>query len=269
MNHNINKKLYSVSFLRHLLSVKLRIVHALILRETITAYGKSFLGYIWAFITPICGISILVLFFTLAQREPPFGQSLALFFATGWLPYQFYKKISDSLMNVFDANFSLLSFPIVVPSSAIIARFLLLYLTNMLIIFIFYLGLITFSLADFPHSLIGLIIALNFTSLLGLGIGLTSASIARFFVSWKQCMSILSRPLFFISGIFFIPSLLNEEILNFLIYNPLLHAIEWVRNSTYTNYDSLVLNKSYLISFVIILLIFGFLLERVTRKINT
>jgi capsular polysaccharide transport system permease protein len=63
--------------------------------------------------------------------------------------------------------------------------------------------------------------------------------------------------------------LLNEEILNFLIYNPLLHAIEWVRNSTYTNYDSLVLNKSYLISFVIILLIFGFLLERVTRKINT
>ena len=55
----------------------------------------------------------IVFNFSYASRQPPFGQSLALFFATGFLTYEFYNKLSNSLMTVIDANKALLLYPIV------------------------------------------------------------------------------------------------------------------------------------------------------------
>ena len=94
--------------------IQMRVIVALLLRETRTTFGNSSLGYLWAILTPALGIVLLVLIFSFASRQPPFGQSLALFFATGFLTFEFYKKLSDSLMSVIDANKALLLYPVVI-----------------------------------------------------------------------------------------------------------------------------------------------------------
>ena len=76
------------------LNIQLRVIFALLLRETRTTFGNSSLGYLWAILTPAVGVGLLVLIFSFASRQPPFGQSLALFFATGFLTYEFYSKLS-------------------------------------------------------------------------------------------------------------------------------------------------------------------------------
>ena len=61
----------------------MRVIVALLLRETRTTFGNSSLGYLWAILTPALGVGLLVLIFSYASRQPPLtGQSLALFFAT-------------------------------------------------------------------------------------------------------------------------------------------------------------------------------------------
>lgn len=248
------------------LKIKFRVIIALILRETRTTFGNSNLGYLWALITPALGVAIFVLIFELAARQPPFGQSLALFFATGLLSYEYYNKLATGLMSVLDANKALLVYPIVTPTEVIFARFLLISITYLLVMFIFYSFLIFFGLANLPAYPFELIHAFVSIGLVGFAIGAFNSTMSSISQSWRHIYKIITRPLFLLSGIFFIPSLLPEKALNYLKWNPVLHLVEWVRVGYYPNYDSRILDKSFVISFALVFIVLGFFGERYYRN---
>lgn len=60
------------------LRLQLRVLHALMLREMITRYGSSRLGYLWALLEPIGFIAMLSLIFSQISNSPPVGRSFAL-----------------------------------------------------------------------------------------------------------------------------------------------------------------------------------------------
>ena len=254
-----NSEIYSA------IKIQLRVIIALVLRETRTTFGNSALGYLWAILTPALGVTILVLIFTFAARQPPFGQSLALFFATGLLTFSFYSKLATSLMTVIESNKSLLLYPIVTQVSTILARFILVSITYFIIFWLFFGILFLLGLAEAPSSFLNLLFAFGLTALLGLAIGLVNLSFLSIWNSWKFAWGIINRPFFFLSGVFFVPSLLPESIIDILKWNPVMHAIEFIRNSYYPNYDSLVLNVRYLLLFSFILIFIGTLGERALR----
>ena len=256
----------SIKSLLSPLRIQLRVILALLLREMKTTFGNSSLGYLWAILTPALGVGLLVLIFSFASRQPPFGQSLFLFFATGFLTFEFYKKLSNSLMNVIDSNKALLLYPVVTVTSAIAARFILITLTYFVIMLIFYGCLIFLGLAKFPSFPINLIMAFAAISLFGLGIGLINLFIISIWQSWRYVWKIFNRPMFFISGIFFIPSLLPDYALFYLKFNPVMHLIEWVRSAYYPNYDSRVLDCDFVIGLSFILIVFGLAGERCLRR---
>lgn len=248
------------------LRIHLRVVISLFLRETRASFGNSLLGYLWAILTPAAGVALLVIVFSFASRQPPFGQSLALFFATGFLTLSFFNKLTNSLMSSYDANKALLLYPIVKQYSVIISRLILVSLTYVIIQILFYGSLIIFGLASPPSDILLLIYANLIIALLGLGIGLLNLCLILVWDSWKYVWQILNRPLFFISGVFFIPSLLSDNFLIYLKWNPVLHLIEIVRNAYYPNYDSRVLSINYLIILSFITILLGLFFERVARK---
>ena len=71
-----------------------RAVAALILREMATTYGRSPGGYLWALLDPIAGLLVMTLIFTVMVQSPPLGESFALFYATGFLPFTIYNDIA-------------------------------------------------------------------------------------------------------------------------------------------------------------------------------
>ena len=94
--------------LRGALSVQGRVLYALILREALGKYGKSKLGYLWAFIEPLIQILVLVLVFSELGRESPVGGDLAWFFVTGIVPWFLYHNISHRLSGALGANQALM-----------------------------------------------------------------------------------------------------------------------------------------------------------------
>ena len=241
-------------------------MYALLLRESKLTFGNSRIGYLWAIISPIIGISLLVIIFSFASREPPFGQSLALFFSTGFLVFEFYRKLSVSLMRCLTSNKGLLVYPIVHPISIISARFLLITITYIIIFFLFYSALIILGLASYPNNYIEILCAFFSITLFGLSIGVFNLMMIKIWRSWEYFFQILNRPLFFISGIFFIPSLLPEKAIYYLKWNPIMHVIEWMRVGYYPNYYSSILDKNYILCLSFILLFLGLLGERNIRK---
>lgn len=249
-----------------LLQLQARVIAALILRETRATFGTSPVGYLWAIFTPAVSVAFLVFLFSLAGRQPPFGASLALFFATGALTLQFFNELSNKLMTVFDANHALLTYPIIKDVDALLARAILVAATYMLIMALFYGALIAMGLASLPARPEQVILAFLSSWLLGLGFGAVNAVVISLWESWIHIEKVLSRPLFFISGIFYVPSQLPQQARDILQWNPVLHLVEWFRHGFYPNYNSMVFDPWYPVAVGTGLLLLALAGERLFRK---
>lgn len=248
------------------LRVKARVIAALVLRESRVTFGSVKMGYFWAIFEPVLGTALLTLIFSYVTRHPPIGTSFPLFYATGILMFQLYQKLSGSLMAVFDANRGLMAYPLVKETDVVLARFILIVMTYLFVYIIFFAGLMIIGKAGFPHRLDQVLFAIAAMALLGLGAGLTNAVIYLLWPTWRRIEAVITRPLFFISGVFFIPDLFPPHIRYVLSWNPMMHAIDWVRVGYYSNYRSSTLDLGYLWFYIGVLLAVAFGAERLYRK---
>lgn len=245
---------------------KARIVATLTLRESRVTFGSAKLGYFWAIADPVLGTALLTFIFSFITRQPPLGQSFPLFFATGIITIQYYQKLSGSLMAVFEANKSLLVYPRITETDVIFGRFFIITATYLTIYIVFFSGLIFFGKATYPDRLDIVLVAILSIALLGFGVGVSNAVLCTIWPTWKRVESIATRPLFFLSGVFFIPDNFSANIRYYLSWNPILHAIDLFRVGYYASYQSRTLDLSYLWMCISLIVFISLGSERLFRK---
>lgn len=251
-----------------LIGLQLRVLATLVLRETRASFGSSSIGYLWAIITPAVSVSLLFFIFTVIDRQPPYGQSLALFFATGILTIEFFNKLSHTLMSAFNANKALLTYPLIKETDALFARLILISATYLVIMVLFYGGLYLMGMAQSPAHPEKLLYAFLAVAALGFGFGTLNAVIGSLWESWNQIEKILTRPLVFVSGVFYVPSRLPPEATEILWWNPLVHLVEWIREGFYPHYNSTILTPEYPLFLAMLLILIGLGAERFSRKMR-
>ncbi len=247
--------------------LQIRVVTALTLRETRMTFGTSHAGYAWAIVQPLVSISFLVFLFYLIGRQAPYGTSLALFFSTAILSLEMHNKLSVSLMRAFTSNKALLTYPMIKRTDTLFARCLLICFTFIIINLVFYGTLIILGLATLPTHPEQIMLAFMTALTLGFGLGCINAILYQRYQAWQHVEKLFARPLFFLSGVFYIPSNLPPEAVAIIQWNPILHIVEWVRTGYYANYESQILDHSYLLSFAALLILIGLFWERITRKV--
>ena len=119
--------------------------------------------------------------------------------------------------------------------------------------------------AETPARPLHMACAFAVLMLLGFGSGVLNAAVIARFESWKAVEPMLARPLFFISGIFFLPDNLPERVREALIWNPVLHGVEWMRYGYYFNYRAAGLDTVYLIGWALLLTLIGLAAARSIR----
>ncbi len=249
-----------------LLVIQFRVIASLVLRETRMTFGTSQIGYLWAVIQPAASVTVMVVLFSLIGRQPPLGSSLALFFATAILTLEMYNKFSVSLMRSFTSNKALLTYPMIRETDTLFARAVLIIATFALINMLFYSGLIALGFAPFPSHPERMLAAFLSTAFLGFGLGTINAVIYVHANAWQHIEKVLARPMFFLSGVFYIPSNLPPQAIDVVSWNPVLHLVEWNRTGYYPNYESSVLNIWYPLAIALTLTVVGLTAERVLRK---
>lgn len=248
----------------------LRVIAALFIREMNTAYGRSSLGYLWSFIEPIGGIVILAISFSLIFRTPPLGDSFLLFYATGYLPFSMYVALHSRLAAALRQNKALMFYPAVTFVDVFIARTLLIVVSEVTVIFLVFASIMltsdTGAQVDFAWQLIALLMVLG----IGVGIGMVNAVLFNIYPSWASIWQILNRPIFFLSGVFFIFDALPPEAQAILKWNPVAHVIAAVRMGIYPEYESEFLSVGYvaLVSLVLWVVGFGLLRKHYRSIIN-
>jgi capsular polysaccharide transport system permease protein len=247
---------------------RLRVLFALIVREMGTRFGRSWGGYIWAIVEPLGGILLLTLAFSFAFRKPPLGTNFALFYATGIIPFMLFSNVCNSVGQAIATNRGLLTYPVVRPLDAVLAKFLTSFLTLLVVGLLLYSGIIAFY--RLPVSLDPAAVFNGFLlmGLLGLGLGTLNCVLFGFWPTWRHIWNVATRPLFIVSGMFFTFESLPPQAQTVLWYNPLIHAVGLVRSGFYGGYDAHYVSPGYVLSIAgISFLIGAYLLRRHTTAL--
>lgn len=238
----------------------MRTVMALILREMSTRYGRSAGGFIWAVLEPLGVIVILALAFGLLLRAPSLGTSFILFYASGYLPFHLYQTVSLYVSRAINFSLPLLFYPSVTWVDALLARFILNTLTGFMVAYILLAGLILVVDTRIVLDVMPIVWSLMLTALLGLGVGALNCALIGLFQTWDMIWSIISRPLFLASGIFFIYDDMPRFVQEFIWYNPLIHVVGILRTGLYPMYNADYASSAYVVGFSLVTLALGLLL---------
>ncbi len=240
----------------------MRVVGALMLREMATTYGRSPGGYLWAVLEPVGGIALLSIIFSLGFRNPPIGSNFPIFYATGLVPFLAYMDISNKLASAMQYSRQLLSYPCVTYLDALFARFALNALTQLLVAFLLFAGIMlafeTRTVLDFPAIVLGFAMA----GAVAFGVGTLNCFLTRLFPLWQRIWTIISRPLLFISGVIFLFDAIPEPYRGFLWYNPLIHVVGQVRSGFYPYYEATYVSPLYVFGLSLVLCATGLVFLR-------
>lgn len=220
------------------LQIMRSVIFALFIRELRTRFGMYRLGYAWALLEPALHIVILSIVFGFGVRSALPGIDFPIFLITGIVPWLLFSNIVSRSLTAVTANTGLFNYRQVRPFDAVMTRILLeaiihslTFATLMLIA-----AWLGYQVAlENPLGLFALIaLLLMFTT----GAGLIVAVAGTLHEEVAKFIPFLLRPLYFISGIFFPLEIVPREYHDYLLWNPLLHAMELMRDVWFAEYQT-------------------------------
>ncbi|MEM9783209.1 MAG: ABC transporter permease [Pseudomonadota bacterium] len=247
------------------ISDQLRVLFALMVREMTSRYGRTAGGFVWAFLEPLGTVLLLSLVFSQIARHPPLGSNYPVFFASGYMAFHIYMDIARSVSLAARTNRTLLSFPIVTVLDTIIARFLLQLITNITTFSIIMTLIIVTQDASVGIDLTQVFMAIAIAALLGLGVGAMNNALFALSPSYERVFGIVNRPLFLISGVFFLYEHLPAGAQALVIWNPLIHLTAIMRRGFYPYYEAAWVQPMIVALFGLGCLLLGILLTRAMR----
>ena len=219
------------------------------------------MGVLW----PLSHILLLILLNSGLGRTAPYGDSIALWYAVGVVPFLAFQYMSRFISLGVFLNRPLLAFPVVKVTDILFSRAIVEVLNTVLVTIIVMLTLWGFGIDFLPRDPVQASLALLVMMLLGLGFGVLNGIICAAIPFWVTGYALCSILFWLTSGILFLPDALPEFARTPLSYLPWLQGVEWMRSAYYDGYGIGILDRYYLTYFSVTTLCVGLLLERLVR----
>lgn len=242
------------------------VLRALLVREMLSRFGRTRLGYLWAFLPPVMLTLLLFTVFSFAGRQTPEGVSLLGFLITGITAFQGFASLSGQMASAINSNRPLLYFRQVSIFSLLSGRFILDSLTNVTIFAVLAFALPLTGAALDVDAPLQVLISLFAMHLLGAVIGILMGIGNEYFPALAQVRSIIVRVLFLTSGVFFYANELPPEFRDVLMINPLFHCLELLRDGFFPTYTSAYGSGAYVVAWVIGGLFLALSMVRIGRR---
>jgi capsular polysaccharide transport system permease protein len=234
------------------------VIFALFIRELRTRFGTYKGGYIWLLVEPIAHIVVLSLAFAYIRQREIFGIDIQVFLVTGIVPFLLFKNIALRVMDGIDANRGLFSFRQIKPMDVFIARALLDALISVVIFAVMLTGMAWWGF-DVPfRDPLTVVAVYGLLVFMALGTGMILSVAVHYMPEAKTLIRLSMMPLYLLSGVIYPVSRMPQELLPYLMWNPLLHAIEMIRGAFFVHYHTVAgLSQAYVVLATLGLLSFG------------
>jgi capsular polysaccharide transport system permease protein len=229
------------------LAVWVGLVRALMIRETRVRFAGGAVGYLWAFVTPIAWIGVIVLSFDWLDRVPAIPVEIHAFVATGMLPYMVFRQTVTSMARASAGARSVVHLGPFGMAEVLFAAALLELLNSIVVFALIFALIAVLYQATVPADPLLAVQAVALAALCGATFGRLAAMIGQASDAATRLVPILLRPLFWVSGIFFVAADLPRWAADLLWWNPLLHLSEMLRAGFFAGFRSDLAEPGYVV----------------------
>ncbi|AUU99580.1 ABC transporter permease [Phytobacter ursingii] len=248
------------------LQVQQAAIMALFMREIKTRFGKYRLGYLWAILEPVAHLLILLTIFGFIMHRTMPDISFPVFLLNGIIPYFLFSNIVLRSVGAIEANQGLFNYRPVKPIDTILSRALL---ETAIYICVYSILMISMYLSGESiniNNIITLIFSWLFLIMISCGVGMIFMVIGRTFPETEKFIPILIKPLYFLSCIMFPLHAIPKEYWPYILWNPLVHAVELSRESVVEGYVSQGISLHYLALCALVTLFIGLALYKTKEE---
>ncbi|MCR5343430.1 MAG: ABC transporter permease [Butyrivibrio sp.] len=207
-------------------------------REIKRKYARSYLGILWSVLSPLLYMLVMTLVFsTMFKRNI---QNFPLYYLTGYLFFNMYGQVSQSVMTVLVDNRNLL-LRVKVPKNVFVLSRCYTAFINFLYSMMAYLPLLLFSGVKPKLTMILFPIDMILCLMFGLGVGYVLSILYVFFADIKYLYTVFLTMLLYLSAIFYpieqVPKAMQMVIYNNPVYDYMLFARECMVYGTWPSTD--------------------------------
>lgn len=226
---NQMNKLYNPG-LKDSLKIQARVVYALIIREVVTRYGRSNIGFLWLFLEPMMfTVGIIILRTVMIGNTKQQNVPLASFLLTGYLSYVLFRNITNQLSKGISSNIGLFYHANVRIIDVFLSRFILEFCALSGAFIFLTLTFIYLNIIEVPVNIMLGIMGWFFISCFSLGFGFVIAYLHAISKLFARVWSVLLLAFLPLSGVFFMVSWLPQKYQSWVLWIPLVNGIELLR----------------------------------------
>ncbi|MEE1672802.1 ABC transporter permease [Agarivorans aestuarii] len=231
---------------RSRLAVWKDVIFALFIRTIRSQFNDKF-GLSWAVVNPVSFILILSVIRGRLEGGTTHTLDTFTFMACGMLTVQMFLSALGASAGVIKKNKALFAFRQVRPISAFIASGLFELLVKVLVLLSVVLAMYFLKIDILLANPLLFIIAQLAIFITAGAIGAMFAIATAFIPEIDKIRGMLTRPLFFISGVFFSLQDLPRDIWIYFQWNPILHAIELSRQAVSPSFGAVGVSLNFLL----------------------
>jgi capsular polysaccharide transport system permease protein len=246
------------------------VIFALLMREIKTRFGTHWSGIVWVIGLPLLQMGVLVTFNLVSQGLLSRGGfDYLVFLVVAYVPFRTCTELWTQLPAGIGANRGLFSYRQVKPFDTLIARTVLESVIDLVVLALLLLLIERIGVEGsvLPNDPLAFVLCLGQFIFLGTGVGLVMACAAGVLPKLPAAVGLLSMPLLLMSGVVSSLHAFPQDVIDALLYNPLLHLVELARAAYMLGYTPLQGVNAYFPAVVgLVFWVFGMSLYRVRRR---
>ena len=242
--------------LKKSVTIQLRVIGALIMREILTRYGRHNLGFLWLFLEPAMFTMGIVVLWSFTSTHSG-GVSVVAFAITGYSYVLMWRNIANRCANAIEPNLSLMYHHNVKVIDIFLSR-IFLEIAGTTISFVILSTIFIFlNLMPIPQDVFLMIQAWLLLSLFATSLGFCVGVISEISEVFDRIWHTLTYLFFPLSGAVFFVHTIPPGFRNAALYIPPLHAIEMLRHGYFGSKIPTYEEPLYLLTVSIVLLFLG------------
>lgn len=259
----------TLSKLRISWAIQVRVIHALIIRELITRFGRENIGFLWIMAEPLLFAGLVGALWHFTHGATEHGINVIAFVATGYIPITLFRHGIARSVAVFTVNQSLLYHRQIKIVDFILARFIIEFLGAMMAYLFMAIVLIIFRQFPIPADF-GLLISGWFLySFFCFSLCLIIAPLSEVSEAMEKFIPVTTYIMIPFSGLFYMVSWLTPNVREFILLSPFVNGMEMMRKGIWGDQVTVYYNVWNPIVCSLAATVIGLILcRRVRRMLN-
>ncbi|MBC2651544.1 ABC transporter permease [Novosphingobium aerophilum] len=235
------------------LLVQGRVLHALLIREMLTRYGRNNLGFLWLFLEPMLFTLAVTALWTATRTIHGSDLPITAFAITGYASMLMWRNMPARCINAIKGNKSLMFHRQVRPLDVYLSRILLEFGGSSASFVLLVVAFWAFDAVALPEDALQLLGGWLTLGWFGAGLAMVLGALSEKSELVDKLWPPFSYLLFPFSGAAFIVESLPEKAREILLYLPMLNCVEFIREGYFGTKMRAYYDMEYVVVFNLVL----------------